>query len=152
MPTRRALFLHSAIMTASALVSMNFPASAEDTFPTAPAELGASRHTLDEALQAVAAEGAAPISAKFEVEDGKLWLSVYGAKGGLDHCAERNELFELKGEAEATECSHGSLPPYPLPSPSAMATSFLASIPWSNGSTRPSPPRIGHWRMPSPPS
>src|SRR6185503_20616869 len=60
-----------------------------------------SKHSLEEALQAVRAEGSAPISVKLELEDAKLWLSVYGAKAGLDKCAEKNELFELKGEATA---------------------------------------------------
>jgi len=58
-----------------------------------------SKHGLEEALDAVRAEGGAPISVKLEFEDGKLWLSVYGAKAGLDRCAEKNELFELKGDA-----------------------------------------------------
>jgi hypothetical protein len=56
---------------------------------------------LREALQVVTAEGSVPISAKLEFEEGKLWLSVYGAKAGLERCAEKNELFELKGEATA---------------------------------------------------
>jgi len=60
-----------------------------------------SKHGLREALDAVRAEGATPISAKLEFEDGKLWLSAYGATAGLDHCAEKNELFELKGDATA---------------------------------------------------
>jgi hypothetical protein len=60
-----------------------------------------SKHSVREALEAVRAEGAAPISVKLEFEDAKLWLSVYGAKAGLDKCAEKNELFELKGEATA---------------------------------------------------
>jgi hypothetical protein len=63
--------------------------------------LSQSKHGLREALDAVRAEGAAPISVKLELEDAKLWLSVYGAKAGLDKCAEKNELFELKGEASA---------------------------------------------------
>jgi hypothetical protein len=60
-----------------------------------------SRHALQEALDAVRAEGGTPISVRLEFEEGKLWLSVYGARAGLDKCAERNELFELKGDATA---------------------------------------------------
>lgn len=58
-----------------------------------------SKHGLQEALDAVRAGGGVPISAKLELEEGKLWLSAYGAKAGLDKCAEKNELFELKGDA-----------------------------------------------------
>jgi hypothetical protein len=58
-----------------------------------------SKHGLQEAFDAVRASGGVPISGKLELEDGKLWLSVYGAKAGLDRCAEKNELFELKGDA-----------------------------------------------------
>jgi hypothetical protein len=67
------------------------------------ARLPTSKHTLAEALQAVAADGSVPISAKLEWEDGKLWLSAYGAKAGLNKCAEKNELFELKGDATAAK-------------------------------------------------
>jgi hypothetical protein len=62
-----------------------------------------SKHGLREALDAVRTAGGAPISVKLELEDGKLWLSAYGAKAGLDKCAEKNELFELKGDAAADE-------------------------------------------------
>jgi hypothetical protein len=34
-----------------------------------------------------------------EVEDGKLWLSVYAAKAGRAKDAEHNTLIELKGDA-----------------------------------------------------
>lgn len=64
-----------------------------------------SKHALQEALDAVRAAGGVPISAKLEFEDGKLWLSAYGAKSGLDKCAEKNELFELKGDATVEKWS-----------------------------------------------
>lgn len=63
------------------------------------ARLPKSKHGLQEAFEAVRTAGGVPISAKLEFEDGKLWLSAYGAKAGLDRCAEKNELFELKGDA-----------------------------------------------------
>jgi hypothetical protein len=60
--------------------------------------LSESKHTLVEAIsQAEQANGAA-ISAKFEFEDGKFWLSVYTAKDGRTRDAEHNTLMELKGE------------------------------------------------------
>lgn len=65
------------------------------------ARLPQSKHGLREAFDAVKSAGGVPISAKLEFEHGKLWLSVYGAKAGLDRCAEKNELFELKGDATA---------------------------------------------------
>ncbi|HET7541021.1 MAG TPA: hypothetical protein VFK05_14155 [Polyangiaceae bacterium] len=72
---------------------------AEDSDAQLLSRLPKSKHTVQEALEAVHASGGVPISAKLEFEDGKLWLSAYGAKAGLDKCAEKNELFELKGDA-----------------------------------------------------
>src|SRR5215468_522546 len=43
-------------------------------------DLGAAKVSLEAALQASEAQGT-PISAKYELEDGKLQLSVYTAKG-----------------------------------------------------------------------
>src|SRR5215207_5708957 len=63
--------------------------------------LSQSKHTLVDGIrQAEQANGAA-ISAKFEYEDGKLWLSVYTAKEGRTRDAEHNTLTELKGEPNA---------------------------------------------------
>lgn len=41
--------------------------------------------------------GGAVISAKFEVEDGKFWLSVHAAQLGMKPDAEHNVLVEFKG-------------------------------------------------------
>lgn len=83
-----------------AVLALLAPATrAESSEAELLSRLPKSKHGLQEALDAVRAEGSAPISAKLEFEDGKLWLSVYGAKAGLDRCAEKNELFELKGDA-----------------------------------------------------
>ena len=94
-------FCAVALAAAVALVAPR--SEAENTDGTLLARLPTSKHTLTEALQAVAAEGSVPISAKLEFEDGKLWLSAYGAKAGLNKCAEKNELFELKGDATAVQ-------------------------------------------------
>jgi len=60
-----------------------------------------SKHTLVDGIrQAEQANGSA-ISAKFEFEDGKFWLSVYTAKDGRARDAEHNTLIELKGAANA---------------------------------------------------
>jgi len=92
-----------ALAFAAAVALVAPPSQAEDSDGVLLARLPSSKHTLAEALQAVATEGSVPISAKLEFEDGKLWLSAYGAKAGLDKCAEKNELFELRGEATATQ-------------------------------------------------
>lgn len=63
--------------------------------------LGQSKHTLVEGIRQAAMTQGAPISAKFEFEDGKFWLSVYTAKAGFGTDAEHNTLLELKGEANA---------------------------------------------------
>jgi hypothetical protein len=63
--------------------------------------LSESKHTLVDGIrQAEQANGAA-VSAKFEFEDGKFWLSVYTAKDGRARDAEHNTLMELKGEPNA---------------------------------------------------
>jgi hypothetical protein len=63
--------------------------------------LGQSKHTLVEGIRQAAKTQGAPVSAKFEFEDGKFWLSVYTAKAGIGADAEHNTLLELKGEPNA---------------------------------------------------
>src|SRR6478735_211748 len=94
----RAILLRC-LSLAAALALIAPSTSAADGDAELLARLGKSKHGLPEALAAVRAAGGAPISAKLEIEDGKLWLSVYGATAGLDKCAEKNQLFELKGDA-----------------------------------------------------
>jgi hypothetical protein len=60
--------------------------------------LDQSKLTLVEGIRRAAKTQGAPISAKFEFEDGKFWLSVYTAKAGIGADAEHNTLLELKGE------------------------------------------------------
>ena len=57
-----------------------------------------SKHTLVDGIKQAEQAHGIPISAKFEFEDGKLWLSVYTAKDGKGRDAEHNTLIELKGE------------------------------------------------------
>src|SRR5262245_38740283 len=64
-----------------------------------PAKLKSAKHSLIEGIQQAQKEDGVAISAKFEVEDGKLLLSVYTAKAGLEKNAEHNVLLELNGEA-----------------------------------------------------
>jgi uncharacterized membrane protein YkoI len=60
------------------------------------AALPASKLDLLNGIVLAERQGAVAISAKFELEDGKLSLSVYSAKKGLELDAEHNVLSELK--------------------------------------------------------
>lgn len=62
-----------------------------------------SKHSLREGILQVAKTPATSISAKFEIEDGKLSLSVYTAGKGLGGDAEHNVLQEFGGSPEAAE-------------------------------------------------
>ena len=64
-------------------------------------ELAKSKLTLLEGVRQAAKGHGVPISAKFELEDGKLSLSVYTAEKGLSVPAEKNVLEELSGSPEA---------------------------------------------------
>jgi hypothetical protein len=61
--------------------------------------LASSKHTLLDGIRHAEKLGGAAISAKFEVEDGKFWLSVYSARRGMKPDAEHNTLVEYKAEA-----------------------------------------------------
>ena len=67
--------------------------------------LAQSKHSLAQGIRQAAKTHGAPISAKFEFEDGKFWLSVYTAKAGIEADAEHNTLIELKGEPNAATWS-----------------------------------------------
>jgi uncharacterized membrane protein YkoI len=95
------------LIAKAVLVAATFVATVAHADKSGDAELlkrlGESKHSLVDGIkQAEKANGAA-ISAKFEVEEGKLWLSVYTAKNGRDKDAEHNTLMELKGEPSAAE-------------------------------------------------
>src|SRR6267378_5216637 len=62
--------------------------------------LGKSKLTLLDGVRQAAKGGAVAISAKFELEDGKLSLSVYTAGKGLSVPPEQNVLQELSGSPE----------------------------------------------------
>jgi hypothetical protein len=62
------------------------------------AKLSESKLTLAQGLEQAEARGAAPVSAKFELESGHLSLSVYTARSGLAVDAEHNVLAELSGD------------------------------------------------------
>jgi hypothetical protein len=89
----------SAVLAGGFLAATALAAGAPDTDTTS--RLGQSKHTLIEGIRQAGKSQGAPISAKFEFEDGKFWLSVYAAKTGIGADAEHNSLLELKGEADA---------------------------------------------------
>jgi hypothetical protein len=62
--------------------------------------LSKTKLSLVQGMRQAANAGGAPISAKFEMEDGKLSLSVYTAGKGLSVPAEKNVLQELSGSPE----------------------------------------------------
>jgi hypothetical protein len=70
--------------------------------------LGKSKHTLIGGMRQAAQGKAAVISAKFEMEDGKLSLSVYTAEKGLAVPAQQNVLQELSGSPEGDKWSPGT--------------------------------------------
>lgn len=53
---------------------------------------------LEQGIAQAERQGARAISAKFELDDGKLSLSVYTAKQGIEQDAEHNVLAELSGD------------------------------------------------------
>jgi hypothetical protein len=79
-------------------------APSEDADLAALAEaVKSTKLSLDRAIAQVATGTEVPIEAKFEIEDGKFWLSVYTSAKGLDTIAEQNEFKEYKGEAAQAE-------------------------------------------------
>jgi len=62
------------------------------------AALPSAKLDLARGIAQAETQGARAISAKFELEDGKLSLSVYTAKKGIEPDAEHNVLAELSGD------------------------------------------------------
>jgi hypothetical protein len=65
--------------------------------------LSSSKLGLADGIALAERQGGKAISAKFELENGKLSLSVYLAKAGLDVDAEHNVLAELSGDPTQAE-------------------------------------------------
>jgi hypothetical protein len=105
---RRSVLTASAMLVATmfGLIVAIPVANAEDSKETQALldALGKSKHTLIEGVRQ-AAKGGVPISAKFELEDGKLSLSVYTAGKGLSVAPEQNVLQELSGSPEQEKWS-----------------------------------------------
>jgi len=63
--------------------------------------LGGAKHTLLQGIAQVAKGTEVPIEAKYEMEDGKLMLSVYTSAKGFNTAAEDNTFNEYIGDATA---------------------------------------------------
>ena len=106
---RRSVLTASAILVATmfSLIAAVPVVSAEDAKETQALleALGKSKHTLLDGVRQAAKGSAVSISAKFELEDSKLSLSVYTAEKGLSVAPERNVLQELSGSPEEQKWS-----------------------------------------------
>jgi len=63
--------------------------------------LGGAKHSLAQGIAQVAKGTEVPTEAKYELEDGKLMLTVYTSGKGFDTPAESNSFNEYGGEATA---------------------------------------------------
>jgi hypothetical protein len=83
-------------------------AAEKDEYAKLLPTLSKSKHTLAAGIKQAAAKATeVAISAKFELEEGKLSLSVYTAEKGLSTDAEHNVLKELAGSPEAAQWKPG---------------------------------------------
>ena len=96
---RLSLLKLSAVAMLAAVWSVTAADEAKDS-QALLSELGKTKLTLRQGVQQAAKGGEVPISAKFELEDGKLSLSVYTAEKGLAVPPEKNVLKELSGSPE----------------------------------------------------
>jgi len=64
--------------------------------------LGGAKHSLLQGIAQVAKGNEVPIEAKYEMEDGKLMLSIYTSAKGFDTAAEDNSFNEYIGDATTT--------------------------------------------------
>src|SRR5215472_16843689 len=64
--------------------------------------LGGAKHSLLQGIAQVAKGSEVPIEAKYEMEDGKLMLSIYTSAKGFDTAAEDNSFNEYIGDATTT--------------------------------------------------
>ena len=101
---RRSVLTASAMLVATifGLIAAMPVVNADDSKDTKALleALGKTKHTLIDGVRQAAKGGAVAISAKFELEDGKLSLSVYTAEKGLSIPPEQNLLQELSGSPE----------------------------------------------------
>ena len=96
---RRSVFVAAMMFGLIAVTNVVNAEDSKDTRALLEA-LGKSKLSLMDGVRQSAKGSAVPISAKFELEDGKLSLSVYTAEKGLSVGPEKNVLQELSGSPE----------------------------------------------------
>src|SRR6266849_2329612 len=91
-----------AIGAGLATLGSGFAAWAEDADQAALIKaIGGAKITLLQGISQVAKGTEVPTEAKYEMEDGKLMLSVYTSAKGFDTAAEDNSFNEYGGDATA---------------------------------------------------
>ena len=98
--TKRNVALATAFGLAT-LVGSFSPLLAEEVDQTLLRAIGNAKVTLAQGIAQVAKGTEVPTEAKYEMEDGKLMLSVYTSAKGFDTPAEDNSFNEYGGEATA---------------------------------------------------
>jgi hypothetical protein len=91
-----------AIMVGLAALGSSFAAWSADPDEAALIKaIGGAKISLTQGISQVAKGTEVPTEAKYEMEDGKLMLSVYTSAKGFDTAAEDNSFNEYGGEATA---------------------------------------------------
>jgi len=86
----------------AAMLGSSFSAWCEDANQAALLKaMSGAKVTLQQGIAQVAKGTEMPSEAKYEMEDGKLMLSVYTSAKGFDTAAEENSFNEYGGEATA---------------------------------------------------
>ncbi len=85
----------------AALASSYIPVSAAEVDQALLKAIGGAKITLTQGIAQVAKGAEVPTEAKYEMEDGKLMLSVYTSAKGFDTAAEDNSFNEYGGDATA---------------------------------------------------
>src|SRR5437016_9104033 len=83
------------------LASLYTPLFAQQADQALLKAMGGAKITLAQGIAQVAKGTEVPTEAKYEMEDGKLMLSVYTSAKGFDTAAEDNSFNEYGGEATA---------------------------------------------------
>jgi hypothetical protein len=87
-----------ALMLAASIAAFS-TANADEDSGELLQKLGSARYSLSAGVAQAEKQHGSAISAKFELKDGALMLSVYTAEAGLGKDAEHNVLIELIGDA-----------------------------------------------------
>ena len=91
--------LKFAAVFAMTVLGGTFALAAEEGQAELLKALGGAKHTLLQGIAQVAKGTEVPTEAKYEMENGKLMLSIYTSAKGFDTAAEDNSFNEYGGEA-----------------------------------------------------